>query len=172
MGLSGVKLLKVSAPTFDGKVLNRRSFWKQFNDTIHSKTGFNDMERLMYLRDALKDGPGRFVIQGLTWTSESYKEAIKCVKEHYNRPWLVHEEHVRSIVDAVPVKNSSNKEICRLYDPAIQHYQVLKAAKNDSFDTVLTVILHQNWITRHNWNGWSVVMTVKEFHRVPSSWSS
>ena len=64
----------------------------------------------MYLQDGLKDGPAtcKCVSQGLTQTSQSYKEAIKC-----------------------------------LYDVAIQHYWALKAAYNDLFDTVLTVLLHQ-----------------------------
>ena len=44
---------------------------------------------------------------------------------------------------SVPVKNGSDKELRRLYDAATQHYRALKAAKTDSFDTVLTVILQQ-----------------------------
>ena len=141
--LSEVKLPKVSVPTFDGKVLNWKNFWEQFDVTIHSKTALSDTAKLMYLQDALKDGPARFVIQGLTRTSESYEEAIKCLKERYDRPRLVEEEHIRSIVDAVPVKSGSEKELRRLYDAATQHYRALKAAKTDSFDTVLTVILQQ-----------------------------
>ena len=70
----------------------------------------------MYLQDALKDGPARFVIQRLSRTSESYEEAIKCLKEWYDHPRLVQEERIRNIVDAVPVKNSSDKELRRLYD--------------------------------------------------------
>ena len=61
-GLSGVKLPKISVPTFDGKVLNWKSFWEQFDATIHCKTGLNNTEKLMYLQEALKDGPARFVI--------------------------------------------------------------------------------------------------------------
>ena len=87
--------------------------------------------------------PARFVNQGLTQTSESYKEAIKYLKEPYNWPWLVQEEHIHSIVNAVPVKNGSDKELCHLYDAATQYYRGLKAAKNDSFDTVLTLMLQQ-----------------------------
>ena len=142
-GLSEVKLLKVSVPTFDGKVLNLRYFWKQFDVTIHNKTWFSDTAKLMYLQVALKDGPARFVIQGLTRTTESYEEAIKCLKDLYERPRLVEEERIHSTVDAVPVKNGSENELRRLYDAATQHYRALKAAKRDSFDTVLTVILQQ-----------------------------
>ena len=76
----------------------------------------------MYLQDALKDTPARFVIQGLTRTSKSYEKAFTSLKERYNHPRLVQEEHMYSIVDAIPVKNSSNKELCRLYDVATQHY--------------------------------------------------
>ena len=41
------------------------------------------------------------------------------------------------------VKNGSDKELRRLYDAATQHYRALKSAKNDSFDTVLTVVPQQ-----------------------------
>ena len=139
----GVRLPKISIPTFDGKILSWKSFWEQFDATIHSKAGLNVIEKLTYLQDALKDSPARFIVQGLTRTSENYEEAIQCLKERYDRPRLVEEEHIRSIVDAVPVKSGSEKELRRLYDAATQHYRALKAAKADSFDTVLTVILQQ-----------------------------
>ena len=153
--LSEVKLPKVSVPTFDGNVLNLKNFWEQFDVTIHSKTALSDTAKLMYLQDALKDGPARFVIQGLTRTSESYEEAIKCLKERVrSRPRLVEEEHIRSIVDAVPMKNRSEKELRRLYDAATQHYRALREAKNDSFDTVLTVILQQK-LDEKTWLKWA-----------------
>ena len=59
--LSGVKLSKISVPIFDGKILNWKSFWEQLDATIHSKTWLNDTEKLMYLQDALKDGPARYM---------------------------------------------------------------------------------------------------------------
>ena len=63
-GLSGVKLPQITIPTFDGKILTWKSFWGQFDATIYSKTGLNDTIKLMYLQDALKDGPANYVIQG------------------------------------------------------------------------------------------------------------
>ena len=63
---SRLQLHKISIPTFDGKVLNWKSFWEQSDDTIHNKVGLNDTNKLTYLQDALKDNPGRFVIEGLT----------------------------------------------------------------------------------------------------------
>ena len=46
-------------------------------------------------------------------------------------------------MDVVLVKNSSDKELYHLYHAATQHYEVPKAAKNNSFEMVLTVILQQ-----------------------------
>ena len=54
-GLSEVQPPKVSVPTFDGKVLNWKKFWEQFDATIHSKIGLSETAKLMYLQDALKD---------------------------------------------------------------------------------------------------------------------
>ena len=84
----------------------------------------------MYLQVAHKYHLARLVIQGLTQTSESYEEAIRCLKEWHDRPRLVQEEHTHSIMDVIPVKNGSDREL-------------LKAAETDSFEMVLTVILQQ-----------------------------
>ena len=108
----------------------------------------------MYLQDALKDGLARFIIQGLTQTSESYEKAIRCLKEWYDRSWLVREEYILSIVDASLVRNGSDKDIRHLYDTVKQHHQALKAAKSDSFDTVLTVVLPQK-LDDKTWLKWA-----------------
>ena len=71
-------------PTFDGNLLNWRMFWEQFESTVHSKTQLTDSDKLAYVREALKDGPARYVVSGLTQTSESYVEAIKCLQERYD----------------------------------------------------------------------------------------
>ena len=62
---SGIKLPKINVPTFNGNLLNWNSFWQQFNVAIHSKVQFDDAEKLVYLRDALKDEPARHVIEGM-----------------------------------------------------------------------------------------------------------
>ena len=78
---SGVRLPKISIPTFDDKIVSWKRFWEEFDATIHTKAGLNDIEKLTYLQDAIKDSPARFMIQGLTRTSKNYEEAVKCLKE-------------------------------------------------------------------------------------------
>ena len=85
-GNTGVKLPKISIPLFDGNILNWGNFWEQFEVAIHSREQLMDAEKLVYLKDCLKEGPARHVIGGLSQTSENYKEAITCLQERYNRP--------------------------------------------------------------------------------------
>ena len=40
---------------------------------MHDKPHLEEVDKLTYLRDALKDGPAKNVVKGLTQTAESYK---------------------------------------------------------------------------------------------------
>ena len=62
----GVRLPKVDVPTFNGDILNWRTFWKQFCIVIHDRTHLADAERLAYLRHALKEGTAKGTIDGLS----------------------------------------------------------------------------------------------------------
>ena len=135
---TGVKLPKISVPRFDGDIMNWSSFWEQFEVSIHKKEILEDVEKLAYLRDALKDGSAKQVIQGLSRTAGNYAEAIKCLQERYDRPRLIHQAHVRAILEAPPNKDGSAKELRRLHDTLNQHVRALKSMKYDSFDTFIT----------------------------------
>ena len=103
----------------------------------------------MYLQEAGKNGPAKFFFKGSNQMSECYEEAIRCLKERYHHPGFFQEQHICSIVDAVPVKNGNNKELHHFYDAAIQHHWALKAAKADLFEKLLTVIVQQKAGQKH-----------------------
>ena len=69
----GVKLPKLDVPTFDGNILNWRSFWEQFRVSVHDRSTLSDSEKLVYLQHSLKYGSQRaslrdFPAQGtITW---------------------------------------------------------------------------------------------------------
>ena len=141
MPMSGINLPRIEIPTFDGNILNWRLFWEQFQAAVHDKPHLGEIDKLTYLRDALKDGPARNVIQGLTQTAESYQEAVRCLKDRYDRPRLTHREHVRSIVQAPPMKADNGRELRRLYDLWNQHIRAIKAFDAYDLDTFLTAIM-------------------------------
>ena len=53
-----VELPKISAPTFDGDLLNWVSFWEQFEATIHKNKRLHDSKKFVYLREEPRKGVG------------------------------------------------------------------------------------------------------------------
>ena len=80
----GVKLPKIYVPTFDGNILHGTTFWEQFEVSIHSKTRLINVQKLAYLRHALKGGLAVQVMEGLSQSADQYEEAIGCLKRHYD----------------------------------------------------------------------------------------
>ena len=109
---------------------------------IHKKEHLSDTVKLAYLKDALKDGPARTVIQGLAQMAGTYNEAIKCLQDRYDRPRLIQRAHVQNILEAQVIKSNSGKEIRCIHDVIVtQHVRALKTDKQDSFDTLLTIMI-------------------------------
>ena len=136
-----MKLPKISVPTFDGNILNWAKFWDQFNVAIHSSTQLSDSKKLVYLREAVKDRPAKSAIEGLSQSSYSYSEAIDCLAQRYDRPRLVHQAHVRAIVEAPTLHDGSGRELQRLHDVANQHLRALKTLGSDPSGEFVTSLL-------------------------------
>ena len=125
MEAKGVRLPKLEVPTFDGQVVHWQSFWEQFDISIHSRASLSKTEKLVYLKSALKSGSARGVIEGLSQSGEHYDEAIASLKDWYNRPRLIHQAHVRMILEAPNVKDGTGRELRRLHDIVQQHLRAL-----------------------------------------------
>ena len=139
----GVKLPKIDVPTFDGNILNWQAFWEQFSIAIHERSSLSDTEKLVYLRHSLKDGAAK-VIEGLSRSGDQYAEAITCLKSCYDRPRLIHQIHVKKIVEIAPLKEGSGKKLCYLHDTAQQHLRSLKAMGQEPSGSFITSLLELN----------------------------
>ena len=68
-----------------------------------------------------------YVIQGLTQIAETYiEEAIKCLKNCYDRPSVTQHEHVRSILQAPIMKANNGRELQKLYDTCKQQIRAVE----------------------------------------------
>ena len=67
---SGMKLPRLDVPAFDGQVNSWNSFWEQFDISIHRRTNLSNTEKLVYLKQSLKDGTAKGVIEGLSKSGE------------------------------------------------------------------------------------------------------
>ena len=130
----------MEAPTFDANILDWKTFWEQFESSMH-KPQLPTSDKLTYFKDALKDSLARNIVIGLTQTAESYGEEIKCLQERYDRPCVVHQAHVWKIQEANPMKSDNGQELCCLYDLVSQHTGALKVSGNHSLDTYLTAAI-------------------------------
>ena len=123
----GIELPRIDIPAFNGDIMEWRSFWEQFEVSVHSKPHLSDPEKLAYLRQAVKSGPARYVIEGLSGSGDDYRGAIQTLRERYDRPRLLHQAHVRAIAEAPQLKDGNGRELRRLHDNLIQHLRALKA---------------------------------------------
>ena len=82
----GVKLPDVL--TFDGNILNWRSFWEQFHVSVHNHSSLIDSEKLVYLHATLvvKDSSARNVSESLSGLGENYSEATHRMPQSSFRP--------------------------------------------------------------------------------------
>ena len=105
----GVKLPKLDVPTFDGNILNGKCFWEQFCISVHDRSSLSDSEKLVYLQHEVKDGSAKRVIEGLSRSGEHYSEAVECLTSRYDRPRLIHQTHVKMILEAPPLKEGTGR---------------------------------------------------------------
>ena len=59
-----MKLPKIGVVMFDRNILNWKMFWEQLDVSIQYKTQLTSVEKLAYVRYALKGGPASQAIEG------------------------------------------------------------------------------------------------------------
>jgi hypothetical protein len=137
----GVKLPRLEIPTFDGDILQWRSFWEQFDISVHSRSNLSKAEKLVYLQNAVKGGSAKGVIEGLSRSGDCYSEAIECLQSRYNHPRLIHQTHVKMILEAPPLKDGSGRELRKLHDVVLQHLRALRTMKCEPSGPFITSVL-------------------------------
>ena len=94
-----------------------------------------DSEKLVYLKQSLKGGSAKQTIEGLSRSGDNYGETIECLKARYDTPRLIHEAHVRAILEAPSLKDGSGKELRHLHDITQQHLRALNYEPSRPFIT-------------------------------------
>ena len=103
----------------------------------------NYTKNLAYVRDALKNGPARHVIEGLAQEAESYKEAIGFLQRPYDQQYLIHQAHICVIYKDPFLRNGNDQELhvhC-LHGAAAPHIRALKAMDYELSGPFVTAIL-------------------------------
>ena len=70
------KLRRIDVTMFNRNILQWTTFWEQFEASVHCKTQLTNVEKLAYLRHALKDGPAVQAIEGLSQSANQYEVGV------------------------------------------------------------------------------------------------
>ena len=94
---------------------------EQFCISVHDSFSPSDSEKLVYLQHALKDGSAEHVIEDLYHSGEHYGKTVKCLTSHYDWLCLIHQAHVKVILEAPSLKDGPWSDLHQLQDTVQQH---------------------------------------------------
>ncbi|KRY16101.1 hypothetical protein T12_14157 [Trichinella patagoniensis] len=135
--LWNLRIQKRQLTPFDGVTMQISAFWDQFEASVHSRTELNDIEKFMCLRSNLK-GPALDVISGFSITATNYLEAVKTLRERFDRADLIIQHHIIQIADIKKVTESPAPGLRRQYDKIMLHLRALRAMGKDPISGQLT----------------------------------
>ena len=135
-----VKLPSLSIPTFDGEPTKWKSYWQQFEATIHNSKKLDDELRMQYLLKSLVSKKAKDAVEGIDAVAEAYPEAIAALKARFDRPQVIHRAHVRALLNVKTLKDGSSVELRQLYDTFQHHLRSLKALDKLDFDRFMTAL--------------------------------
>ncbi|XP_078357312.1 uncharacterized protein LOC144642205 [Oculina patagonica] len=135
-----VKLPSLSIPSFDGDPTKWKSYWQQFEATIHNSKKLDDQLRMQYLLKSLTTKKARDAIEGIDAVAEAYPEAVAALKNRFDRPQVIHRAHVRAILNLKPMKDGSSGELRKLHDTLQHHLRSLKAMDQLDFERFMTAL--------------------------------
>ena len=135
-----VKLPSLNIPTFDGEPTKWKSYWQQFEATIHNSKKLDDQLRMQYLLKSLTTQKAKDAIEGIDAVAEAYPEAVAALKARFDRPQVIHRAHVRALLNVSPVKNGSSMELRQLHDTLQHHLRSLKAMDKLDFERFITAL--------------------------------
>lgn len=121
-----IKLPEATLPTFDGKYENWLSFKNTFRNMIGSQTDLSDVDKLHYLKSALKDEAANkiriFEIDGI-----NYSNAWNLLERSYEVKRVLISRHLSLILNTPVLDRETTSGLSKLTDETQQHVASLSA---------------------------------------------
>ena len=122
------KLPKLTLPSFSGKYTQWVSFWDQFTTLVDSERDMTNVEKLSYLKLALK-GDAAQIDSSLLVTDTNYDIAKRKLEERYNNKRSIVKAHLASIHALPAIKKESSIELRKLLESTNEHVRALEALR-------------------------------------------
>ena len=124
---SGLKLPKLSLPTFTGKYSEWTPFSDTFNSTVDSYRTLSKIQKLHYLKSSLslKDEPAR-LLSHLPTSSANYEVAKKLLQDRYANKRMIIHTHLEAIFDFRPIREESPDMLRKLISNFMENTMALQ----------------------------------------------
>ena len=149
-----LKLPKLNSPTFSGRYDQWLPFLDSFDGAVHSNASLSDVQKLQYLKGALKDEPFR-LLSHLPTTNANYSVARELLKDRYADVKMISHAHLEAIFEFTTMKHESSAAIRRLINTYTENTMALTGLglKIDQCDLIWAHVLAKKLDpeTRRQW---------------------
>ena len=112
-------LPKIVIPSFQGDPRDFTRFWQLFDSCVHSNPKLVPIQKFAYLISLL-EGDAKEAVRGIRQCEDGYPQLVDTLRKRFNRPELVRDIHMNSLLELKPVDNyNDHKQLRHLYDEII-----------------------------------------------------
>ncbi|KRX79184.1 hypothetical protein T06_10017 [Trichinella sp. T6] len=122
-------------PTFDGDILQFKTFWDQFNAAVHRREDLEDVTKFVHLRSCLA-GAALHAISGVTTAAENYPAVVQLLHDRFYRVSDILDAHILKIFSVTKEVAKGKEGLLALHDKLNGHLLELRAIGRD-FDTTI-----------------------------------
>ncbi len=123
---------KISLPIFDGNFLNWQNFWGRFESEIHNSKLYASITKLGILKGVLSGEP-LDIVDGLGESNEVYSEAVRLLRERYDRPDKIKNAHINALL-SLPAPNTKTLSLRTFYNSLQKHIRSLNSMNSPADD--------------------------------------
>lgn len=141
--VSGPRLPKMDITIFKSDISHWRTFWEQFDGTIHSCRALSTTDKFHFLRRYLA-GDAAWAIAGLPTTERCYADAIELLKQRFGDPKRTEQDHLSALRKLSQIRSSvDTRGLRKIYDSTQLNILCLNAldVPTASFAAMLSDIL-------------------------------
>ncbi len=140
--------LDLEMPTFSGKPLEWRPFFKLFSSTLETRgKRLSDQERICLLLKAMKDENARQVVLLHSQGDDGYTKAIEALVNNFGSPSIIFPHHVRRTTARESI-DFSKDGFTKLRQRFLLPYQAMKEMKVATLSQYLTALAYEDFTPR------------------------
>lgn len=159
-----VKLPEASLPNFDGRYENWLSFKNTFLAMIDTQADLSDVEKLQYLKSALK-GEAANKLKILSIEGANYHKAWKLLTRSYEVKQILISRHLSLLLNSPVLEKETTDGLSKLADDAQQHVASLAALGVNVESEVLVNVLESK-LPKNTAEKWEETLDRDEFPKI------